>query len=143
MITESDGSPVNMSPASYGNTNKESKTLLIKYQEDGISKQENYPIEIINDVKQIAIQGTAQSQYNVNDPLQTGLSILVTRASGVPEAITVTSNMLTNFSTATEGKKNSNNNIYRKWNNKNNNIYIHSNRHSNKHKCKHTTNKSY
>ena len=34
MITESDGSPVNMSPASYGNTNKESKTLLIKYQED-------------------------------------------------------------------------------------------------------------
>ena len=105
MITESDGSPVNMSPASYGNTNKESKTLLIKYQEDGISKQENYPIEIINDVKQIAIQGTAQSQYNVNDPLQTGLSILVTRASGVPEAITVTSNMLTNFSTATEGKR--------------------------------------
>ena len=105
MITESDGSPVNMSPASYGNTNKESKTLLIKYQEDGISKQENYPIEIINDVKQIAIQGTAQSQYNVNDPLQTGLSILVTRASGVPEAITVTSNMLTNFSTTTEGTR--------------------------------------
>ena len=105
MITESNGSPVNMSPASYGNTNKESKTLLIKYQEDGISKQENYPIEIINDVKQIAIQGTAQSQYNVNDPLQTGLSILVTRASGVPEAITVTSNMLTNFSTTTEGTR--------------------------------------
>ena len=105
MITESDGSPVNMSPASYGNTNKESKTLLIKYQEDGISKQENYPIEIINDVKQIAIQGTAQTQYNVNDSLQPGLSILVTRASGVPEAITVTSNMLTNFSTATEGKR--------------------------------------
>ena len=105
MITESDGSPVNMSPASYGNTNKESKTLLIKYQEDGISKQENYPIEIINDVKQIAIQGTAQTQYNVNDSLQPGLSILVTRASGVPEAITVTSNMLTNFSTTTEGTR--------------------------------------
>ena len=105
MITESDGSTVNMSPSLYGNTNKESKTLLIKYEEDGISSQENYPIEIINDIKQIAIQGTAQSQYNVNDPLQPGLSILVTRASGVPEAITVTSSMLTNFSTATEGTR--------------------------------------
>ena len=105
MITESDGSTVNMSPSLYGNTNKESKTLLIKYEEDGVSSQENYPIEIINDIKQIAIQGTAQSQYNVNDPLQTGLSILVTRASGVPEAITVTSSMLTNFSTATEGTR--------------------------------------
>ena len=105
MITESDGSTVNMSPSLYGNTNKESKTLLIKYEEDGVSSQENYPIEIINDIKQIAIQGTAQSQYNVNGPLQPGLSILVTRASGVPEAITVTSSMLTNFSTATEGKR--------------------------------------
>ena len=105
MITESDGSTVNMSPSLYGNTNKESKTLLIKYEEDGVSSQENYPIEIINAIKQIAIQGTAKSQYNVNDPLQPGLSILVTRASGVPEAITVTSSMLTNFSTATEGTR--------------------------------------
>ena len=105
MITESDGSPVNMAPSTYGDTNKESKTLLIKYQEDGIQKQENYTIDIINDVKQIAIQGTAQSQYNINDPLQPGLSILVTRAVGVPEAITVTNSMLTNFSTATEGTR--------------------------------------
>ena len=105
MITESDGSPVNMEPSTYGDTNKESKTLLIKYQEDGIQQQENYTIDIINDVKQIAIQGTAQSQYNINDPLQPGLSILVTRASGVPEAITVTNSMLTNFSTATDGTR--------------------------------------
>ena len=105
MITENDGSPVNMAPSTYGDTNKESKTLLIKYQEDGIQQQENYTIDIINDVKQIAIQGTAQSQYNINDQLQPGLSILVTRASGVPEAITVTNSMLTNFSTATEGTR--------------------------------------
>ena len=105
MITESDGSPVNMAPSTYGDTNKESKTLLIKYQEDGIQQQENYTIDIINEVKQIAIQGTAQSQYNINDQLQPGLSILVTRASGVPEAITVTNSMLTNFSTATEGTR--------------------------------------
>ena len=105
MITESDGSPVNMAPSTYGDTNKESKTLLIKYQEDGIQQQENYTIDIINDVKQIAIQGTAQSQYNINDQLQPGLSILVTRASGVPEAITVTNSMLTNFRTATEGTR--------------------------------------
>ena len=105
MITESDGSPVNMAPSTYGDTNKESKTLLIKYQEDGIQQQENYTIDIINDVKQIAIQGTAQSQYNINDQLQPGLSILVTRASGVPEAITVTNSMLTNISTATEGTR--------------------------------------
>ena len=51
MITESDGSPVNMAPSTYGDTNKESKTLLIKYQEDGIQQQENYTIDIINDVK--------------------------------------------------------------------------------------------
>ncbi len=30
---------------------KKAKTLLIKYEEDGISSQENYPIEIINDIK--------------------------------------------------------------------------------------------
>ena len=106
MVKESSGSLVNMAPTASDYVNNEvSKTLVIKYKEDGIQKQENYTIDIINDVKQIAIQGTAQSQYNINDPLQPGLSILVTRAVGVPEAITVTNSMLTNFSTATEGTR--------------------------------------
>ncbi len=63
MITESDGSPVNMAPSTYGDTNKESKTLLIKYQEDGIKKQENYTIDIINDVKSKLL---FKEQHNLN-----------------------------------------------------------------------------
>ena len=105
MITEADGSPLNMSPTNYGTTQKISKTLKITYTEDGKTGTANYPIDIINNLVSIAIQGKPQTEYNLNDNLQQGLSILITRASGVPEAMAVTSNMITGFDTTTVGQK--------------------------------------
>ena len=105
MITEADGSPLNMSPTNYGTTQKISKTLKIEYTEDGKTGTANYPIDIINNLVSIAIQGTPQAEYNLNDNLQQGLSILITRASGLPEAMAVTSNMITGFDTTTVGQK--------------------------------------
>ena len=105
MITEADGSPLNMSPTNYGTTQKISKTLKITYTEDGKTGTANYPIDIINNLVSIAIQGKPQTEYNLNDNLQQGLSILITRASGEPEAMAVTSNMITGFDTTTVGQK--------------------------------------
>ena len=105
MITETDGSPLNMSPTNYDQTQKISKTLKIEYTEDGKTGTVNYPIDIINNLVSIAIQGTPQAEYNLNDNLQQGLSILITRATGVPEAMAVTSNMITGFDTTTVGQK--------------------------------------
>ena len=105
MITEADGSPLNMSPTNYGTTQKISKTLKITYTEDGKTGTANYPIDIINNLVSIAIQGKPQTEYNLNDNLQKGLSILITRATGEPEAMAVTSNMITGFDTTTVGQK--------------------------------------
>ena len=83
-ITESDGSPLNMSPASYDGTQKVDKTLKIEYSKDGQTGTVNYPITIINDIKSIAVPDPAtKTTYNIRDTLDvTGLSILVTRAMG-------------------------------------------------------------
>ena len=105
MIKESDGSNVNMSPASYNSTQKVTKQLKIDYTQDGVSQSANYTIDIINNLVSIAIQGKPQTEYNLNDNLQQGLSILITRATGVPEAMAVTSNMITGFDTTTVGQK--------------------------------------
>ena len=106
MITENDGSAVNMTPSSYDNsTNKLTKTLKITYTEDGITKTVNYTITIINTVKEVTLYGTPKTNYNVNEAMQPGLSILVTRETGTPEAIEVTSNMISNFNTTTEGTR--------------------------------------
>ena len=102
MITESDGSTVNMSPSLYGNTNKESKTLLIKYEEDGVSSQENYPIEIINKVQTITIKGTPKTTYNVNEALDNNITITIHRQTGADEDVTVTTSMIPSFNTTTE-----------------------------------------
>ena len=105
MIKESDGSNVNMSPASYNSTQKVTKQLKIDYTQDGVSQSANYTIDIINNLVSIAIQGKPQTEYNLNDNLQQGLSILITRATGEPEAMAVTSNMITGFDTTTVGQK--------------------------------------
>ena len=105
MIKESDGSNVNMSPASYNSTQKVTKQLKIDYKQDGVSQSANYTIDIINNLVSIAIQGKPQTEYNLNDNLQQGLSILITRATGEPEAMAVTSNMITGFDTTTVGQK--------------------------------------
>ena len=103
-ITESDGSPVDMSPASYDSTNKVDKTLKITYTKDGKTGTVNYPITIINDVKSIAVHSTNHKvNYNVNETLDvTNLEILVTRATGTPEVIPVTSAMVSGFSSTSE-----------------------------------------
>lgn len=94
-ITEAGGGAVNMSPASYDSTNKVAKTLTISYtdSESGKSATANYPIEIINDVRSIAVNSTTHKvSYNVNDPLnKDNLTILVTRAVGT-ETVTVKDN---------------------------------------------------
>ena len=105
MITESDGSTVNMSPTTYDNTNKVSKTLKIEYTEDGKTGTVNYPIEIINSLKSISLNGTPKTRYNVNESLETGLSITVNRENGDAETISVTPDMISGFDTTTEGSK--------------------------------------
>ena len=104
-ITEEDGSPLNMSPASYDSTNKVSKTLKISYTEDGVTEEVDYPIEIINDTKSITMHTTPKVQYNVNEALsiENG-EILVTRATGTPEVISLTDSrvQVTGFNSSTE-----------------------------------------
>ena len=103
-ITESDGSPLNMSPASYGETQKVDKTLKIEYSKDGQTGTVNYPITIINDIKSIAVHDPAtKTTYNIGDTLDvTGLSILVTRATGTPKLVTITPDMVTGFDSSKE-----------------------------------------
>ena len=103
-ITESDGSPLNMSPASYDGTQKVDKTLKIEYSKDGQTGTVNYPITIINDIKSIAVHDPAtKTTYNIGDTLDvTGLSILVTRAMGTPGVVTVTPDMVTGFDSSKE-----------------------------------------
>ena len=104
MITEADGSPVEMSPAAYDSTNKLDKKLKITYTEDGVTGTVNYPITIVNDIKSIAIHTTpTKVAYNVSEPLDvTGGEIEITRATGTPSVIPMTSSMVTNFNSAVE-----------------------------------------
>ncbi len=103
-ITESDGSPLNMSPASYGKEQKVDKTLKIEYSKDGQTGTVNYPITIINDIKSIAVHDPAtKTTYNIGDTLDvTGLSISITRATGTPKVVTVTPDMVTGFDSSKE-----------------------------------------
>ena len=105
MITEDDGSTVNMSPdvTSFVD-NKYSKTLKILYTEDEATKTVNYPITIINDIKSIAMHTTpTKTKYNVNDTLDvTNGEIKIVRAVGNPEIKTITSNMVSGFDSSKE-----------------------------------------
>lgn len=105
MIKEQDGSNVNMSPSNYDITNRVSKILKITYEQEGIKKTIDYPIEIINKMQSIEIQGNPQKEYNVNDEFQDNLSILVNRQTGLPEAIEVTEDMISGFTTDEEGTR--------------------------------------
>ena len=108
MITEDDGSTVNMSPdvTSFVD-NKYSKTLKISYTEDEATKTVNYPITIINDIKSIAMHTTpTKTKYNVNDLLDvTNGEIKIVRAVGNPEIKTITSNMVSGFDSSKENTK--------------------------------------
>ena len=103
MITENDGSPLNMSPAASEYTNnKINKTLKITYTEDGKVGTINYPIEIINKVQSITIKGTPKDTYNVNEALDNNIVITVHRQTGADEDVTVTTSMIPSFDTKTE-----------------------------------------
>ena len=105
MITENDGSTVNMSPDETNFVdNKYSKTLKISYKEDEATKTVNYPITIINDIKSITMHTTpTKTKYNVNDALDvTNGEIKIVRAIGNPEIKTITSNMVSGFNSSKE-----------------------------------------
>ena len=108
MITENDGSTVNMSPDETNFVdNKYSKTLKISYKEDEATKTVNYPITIINDIKSITMHTTpTKTKYNVNDALDvTNGEIKIVRAIGNPEIKTITSDMVSGFDSSKENTK--------------------------------------
>ena len=108
MIRQVDGSAVEMKPDGSLfdlSTQKYKENLEILVTRGGITKTSNYSIDIINTLKSIQIQGTPKTEYNINEPIQTGLSILVTRQTGEIEAIDVENDMISGFNTTTEGEK--------------------------------------
>ena len=108
MIRQVDGSAVEMKPDGSLfdlSTQKYKENLEISVTRGGITKTSNYSIDIINTLKSIQIQGTPKTEYNINEPIQTGLSILVTRQTGKIEAIDVENDMISGFNTTTEGEK--------------------------------------
>ncbi len=102
MVTEADGSAVNMTPASFNATNKVTKTL--KITSDGIT--ENYQITIVNDVTSIVIKQTPKKDYNYGDSQDTSVgSIEVTRGDGSKEEIPLSDSRISfeGFDTTTPG----------------------------------------
>ena len=81
------------------------KNMKISYTENGVEKTTLMPVTIVNTMTGISIQGNPKTQYNVNEPFQDNLSILVSREQGVQEAIDVTEDMVKGFSTTTEGTR--------------------------------------
>ena len=105
MITENDGSTVNMSPDETNFVdNKYSKTLKISYKEDEATKTVNYPITIINDIKSITMHTTpTKTKYNVNDALDvTNGEIKIIKASGIAEIKELTEEMVSGFDSSKE-----------------------------------------
>ena len=100
MVTKADGTPVNMTPSSFGTDNKVQETLKITHE--GIT--EDYTIEIINDIKSIVIKETPKTEYNYGDSIDTSIgSIEVTRANGDKEEIPLSDSRITivGFDTST------------------------------------------
>jgi len=104
-LFEADGAtPLNMSPASFDNTNKLTKPVILKYTEGTKSETTNWNVTIINDIQGIVVISTDHKiAYNVNEPLDTSkLKISVTRAVGTPSIVDVTDGMVTGFSSVAE-----------------------------------------
>jgi len=120
MIYENDGTTIaNLTPTSYGSTNKVSKTLKIKYEEDTKAETVDYPVTIINAIEKIELIGNPKTQYNVNEGILEGLSVKITRKvqkDGVTDVkeVKVGENeptedtvnpIITGFNTTTEGTR--------------------------------------
>ncbi|MCI9087519.1 MAG: hypothetical protein HFJ32_03060 [Clostridia bacterium] len=107
-ITNSDGTPYTMTATEdeyKANNHKISKVLKLNYNKDGVAATEvEYPIEIINDIKSIAISTVPKQDYNIGDTLDvTNGEILVTRAVGT-ENIAIVDTMVDGFDTTVEHK---------------------------------------
>ena len=107
-ITNDDGTPYTMTATEdeyKANNHKISKVLKLNYNKDGVTATEvEYPIEIINDIKSIAISTVPKQDYNIGDTLDvTNGEILVTRAVGT-ENIAIVDTMVDGFDTTAEHK---------------------------------------
>ena len=107
-ITNSDGTPYTMTATEdeyKASNHKINKTLKLNYTKDGVTAAEvEYPIEIINDIKSIAVSTVPKQDYNIGDTLDvTNGEILVTRAVGT-ENIAIVDTMVSGFDTTAEHK---------------------------------------
>ena len=114
MITEADGSSVNMSPLASEYTDYElSKTLKIQITEDGVTETVNYPITIKNNVTGISMNNLpTDTNYKIGDAAYklAGGDITVNRAAGDTQTVALTDPEVTvtpalNTLTTTAGTK--------------------------------------
>ena len=101
MITELNDSPVVMNPleSDYDLVTKQvNKTLKITYG----GTMQNYPITIINDIKNIEVTAVPKTNYNVNDEIDlTDGQITITRAIGT-SVMSISESMVSGFDTSAE-----------------------------------------
>jgi len=97
--TEVGGSALDLTNVTFGTDNKASKQVQINYA----GKTATLPITIVNKVTGITMHTTPKTSYNVNDSLDvTNGEILVTRQTGTPEVKSITTSMVSGFTSATE-----------------------------------------
>lgn len=116
MVVDEAGNAVDLSKTTYDDTNKTQKTLKIKYDytaPDGTAKtkEENYPIEIINKVSSITIVEQPKEDYNYNDSIDdTKGTFEVIWQNGSKKTIPLADPRITieNFNTSSQGTKNVN-----------------------------------
>ena len=97
---------VNMSPlASEFTNNKLDKQVTLKYTEDGKEGSIDYLVTIVNDVKEVSMNVTPKTSYNIGEGLDlTNGKITVKRATGTDEVINLTDSRVTvtGFDSSTE-----------------------------------------
>ena len=97
---------VNMSPlASEFTNNKLNKQVTLKYTEDGKEGSIDYLVTIVNDVKEVSMNVTPKTSYNIGESLDlTNGKITVKRATGTDEVINLTDSRVTvtGFDSSTE-----------------------------------------
>ena len=101
VVTESDGSEVDMEPkySKYTNTNLV-KNLLVTYR----GKTTNYDITLQNPIDSITIENTPKQSYKLNEATTgVGGTIKVTRKAGNTESINIDDSMVSGLDTTVAG----------------------------------------
>ena len=101
VVTESDGSEVDMEPkySKYTNNNLV-KNLLVTYR----GKTTNYDITLQNPIDSIAIENTPKQSYKLNEATTgVGGTIKVTRKAGNTESINIDDSMVSGLDTTVAG----------------------------------------